>query len=476
VTPTPARFGRAADVRDEGPLLFADLHLHSRYSRATSGQMEVGTLAYWAKRKGIGLLGTGDFTHPEYFRDLQNQLEPDESGFYRLRQNDNGVRFVPSVETSHMFKQGGKGRRVHMLVIARSLETAGEINRALAARGNVAADGRPIFGFSVRHLVKLVREIDPEALLVPAHIWTPWFSVLGERSGFDSLAECFEDELPYLAAVETGLSSDPEMNWRLSQLDRLAIISNSDAHSPAKIGRECNAFRAPLTWAGLRDALLQRDRDRFRFTVEFFPEEGKYHWPGHRACKRSASPAQYRAWSGVCPVCGKLLTGGVATRVDALADRPEGYRPPAAVPDVHLVPLEELAAEAIGQNTGTKAVTALWDRVVEAGGDELRVLLFMEAEELRDAAGEKLADAILRMRRGEVLAAAGYDGVYGTIRIFGGEAAAPAASGAQLNLLSLESLPAAARPQALAHRQSPIAPGGVKSPPRKKKPWPPYGL
>ncbi|MBN1594869.1 DNA helicase UvrD [candidate division FCPU426 bacterium] len=414
------RTGCAADLQEEAQaLVFADLHLHSKYSRATSGQMEVQNLYYWGQRKGIRLLGTGDFTHPEYFRELNRHLEKDDSGFYRLRGSDDQVLFVPTAETSHIFKQGGKTRRIHMLLLASNLESAGEINRALAARGNVASDGRPIFGFSVRHLCKLLREIDPQILLVPAHIWTPWFSVLGERSGFDSLEECFEDELPYLAAVETGLSSDPEMNWRLSQLDGLSIISNSDAHSPARIGRECNAFCGPLTWQKLRETLLRRDRDIFRFTVEFFPEEGKYHWPGHSQCKISLPPEEYRRLQGICPVCRKPLTGGVASRVEMLADRPSGYHPPGAVPSVHLVPLEEVIAEALKKNTGTKAVQMMWDRMLEEGRNEMQVLLFMPEAEIAALAGDEISQAVMKMRRGEVEAVAGYDGVYGRIQIRG---------------------------------------------------------
>jgi uncharacterized protein (TIGR00375 family) len=419
-------------------LIFADLHIHSRYSRATSGQMEVETLAYWAKRKGIGLLGTGDFTHPRHFQDLNDKLELDASGFYRLRQGDNGVRFVPTAEVSNMFKQNGRGRRVHTLIIARSLESVREINRALASRGNVASDGRPIFGFSVRHLCKLLRGIDPETLVIPAHIWTPWFSVLGERSGFDTLAECFEEELPFVSGIETGLSSDPEMNWRLSQLDPFAVISNSDAHSPAKIGRECNAFRAPLTWDSLRDILRTRDRGRFRFTVEFFPEEGKYHWPGHQACGVVFSPEQYRELSGCCPVCKKALTGGVASRVEMLADRPLGYVPQNAVPSIHLVPLDEVIGEALGKKSTNKPVQTLWDQLVEEAGNEMAVLLFLPEAELRHLAGERIADAIMKMRRGEVQAVPGYDGVYGHIRIFGSAGVEPSTglvSAPQLPLL-----------------------------------------
>jgi uncharacterized protein (TIGR00375 family) len=461
-------FGRVVDLGpDPGELVFADLHVHSRYSRATSPAMEPETMAAWARRKGVGLLGTGDFTHPEHFRDLKDKLEPDPSGFYRLRREDQGVRFVPTAEVANMYSQGGRGRRVHLLIVARDLESAGEINRALASRGNVASDGRPIFGFSARHLVALVRAADPEALVIPAHIWTPWFSVLGERSGFDSLAECFEEELPHIAAVETGLSSDPEMNWRLSQLDPFTIISNSDAHSPAKLAREANAFRGPLTRDGLRAVLTGRDREGFRFTVEFFPEEGKYHWPGHRECGVSASPAQYLAWRGTCPVCSRALTAGVASRVEALADRPEGAVRSGAVPSVHLVPLEELVAEALGQRPGTKAVAALWDRLIEQGGSELNVLLRLDAGALREVGGERVAEAVLRMRRGEVEIAPGHDGVYGAVRIFGARVGEPSpGSRDQLPLLPVGS--GAGSPAPKPARTAPK----VERPARgKAKPW-----
>ncbi|MCK5243235.1 DNA helicase UvrD [bacterium] len=417
------RSGHVIDLQEHPEsLYFADLHIHSRFSRATSKQMEVQTLYYWAQRKGIQLMGTGDFTHPEYFKELKEHLEMDPSGFYRVRGCDDKVMFVPSAETSHIYKQGGKTRRVHMLIIARTLESVQEINRALAARGNVASDGRPIFGFSARHLCTLVREIDPDTLMVPAHIWTPWFSVLGERSGFDSLAECFEDELSFISAIETGLSSDPEMNWRLSQLDNLAIISNSDAHSPSKIGRECNAFRGPMTRTKLWETLRNRDTDTFRFTVEFFPEEGKYHWPGHSNCKVSLSPEAYREAQGICPVCRKPVTGGVASRVEMLADRPEGYIPEKAVPSVHLVPLDEVISEAMGKGPATKGVQMVWDRLIEEGRNEMNILMFMPAGQVREIAGEKVARAVMQMRQGEVQAIAGYDGIYGRVKIFGHEA------------------------------------------------------
>lgn len=433
---TPSiRPGRVADLPGQpDSLVFADLHIHSRFSRATSSQMEVDALGAWGERKGIGLLGTGDFTHPVYYEDLKTRLEADESGFYRLKNRDCPVRFTPTAEISTIYKQGGKTRRVHTLLIASSLEAVREINRALASRGNVAADGRPIFGFSARHLCQLVRGLDPECLVIPAHIWTPWFSVLGEQSGFDSLAECYEEELPHIAAVETGLSSDPEMNWRLSQLDSVALISNSDAHSPSKIGRECNAFQGPLTASGLREVLRTRDAGRFRFTVEFFPEEGKYHWPGHAKCGPAVPPRRYREWDGVCPVCRKRLTGGVASRVEALADRPEGFRPAGAVPSVHLIPLEEVLSECLGKGVHTKTTQTAWDGLIREGKNELRVLLFMPPEQIREIAGERVAAAVERMRRGDVTALPGYDGIFGKIKVWG-NGSETAAQGPQMNLL-----------------------------------------
>lgn len=405
-------------------LVFADLHIHSKYSRATSPQMEVTALHYWAKRKGIGLLGTGDFTHPQYFQELKDKLEPHPSGFYQVRGYDDGVLFVPTVETSHIYKQGGRTRRVHMLTIARSLESAQEINRALARRGNIASDGRPILGLPAKALVQLVRAIDDQTLMIPAHIWTPWFSVLGEKSGFDSLEECFEEEMDMISGIETGLSSDPEMNWRLSQLDRFTIISNSDAHSPSKIGRECNAFASPLTWASLSQGLWDKTDTTLRFTVEFFPEEGKYHWPGHSKCKMPVSPADFLKLEGLCPVCQRPLTNGVASRLEMLADRSEGYRPKGALPSVHLVPLEEVIGEAMGKRPASKAVQLQLDRMLDQGISELELLIRTPLDDIEALSNGRIREAVQRMRNGQVRTVAGYDGEYGKILLFAGEGTA----------------------------------------------------
>ncbi len=435
------RYGCVKDLAlGREKLVFADLHIHSKYSRATSPQMDVVSLHYWAKRKGIGLMGTGDFTHPQYFQELKDHLEPHASGFYQVRGYDDSVLFVPTVETSHIYKQSGKTRRVHMLTIARSLESAQEINRALARRGNIASDGRPILGLPAKGLVRLVRDIDDHTLMVPAHIWTPWFSVLGEKSGFDSLEECFEEELDMISAIETGLSSDPEMNWRLSQLDPYTIISNSDAHSPAKVGRECNAFSHPLTWEKLRMSLREKAKSTLRFTVEFFPEEGKYHWPGHSNCKMPVSPADFLKLEGLCPVCHRPLTNGVASRLEMLADRPEGYRPKAALPSVHLVPLDEVIAEAMGKRPASKAVQLQLDRMLDHDLGELELLIRTPLNDIEALSSSRIREAVQRVRQGQVQAQPGYDGVYGKIGLFTDQekngAQKRTLSAPQLNLIS----------------------------------------
>jgi uncharacterized protein (TIGR00375 family) len=330
----------------------ADLHLHSRYSRATSRDMEVESLARWARKKGITLLGTGDFTHPTYFAELTSKLTPAEPGLYRLKEGERDIRFMLQVEVSNVYQQGGRLRKIHTLLYAPSLEAAARLNTALARRGKLLADGRPTFSFSVKELCRIVFDVAPDAVLVPAHAWTPWFSLFGSQSGFDSLQEAFDGCFDRIFAIETGLSSDPSMNWRLSALDGIALMSNSDAHSPSRLGRECNVFAGPLDYWALWEAVRARDPSRFLYTVEFFPEEGKYHYDGHRACGIRCSPAETRASRLRCPVCQRPLTVGVMHRVEALADRPAGTMPPRAIPFKRLVPLEEIIAAAVGKGSG----------------------------------------------------------------------------------------------------------------------------
>jgi uncharacterized protein (TIGR00375 family) len=396
----------------------ADFHVHSKYSRATSKDMEVETLARWAKKKGITLLGTGDFTHPTYFAELRSKLEPLGNGLLRLKKEDQGVRYILTTEVCNIYSQNGKVRRIHNLIFAPSFEIVEAIRSKLGTLGKLSSDGRPIFSFSAKELVKMILDISLDCLIVPAHAWTPWFSVFGANSGFDSIEECFGEMSSYIRAIETGLSSDPEMNWRLSVLDALTLISNSDAHSPSRLGREANAFDCELDYKEIVETIRKKDRRKFLFTIEFFPEEGKYHYDGHRQCGVIFSPSQTRANHYLCPKCQKKLTVGVMHRVEELADRPEGFIPKNAIPSIHLIPLEEVIAEAMGYRVGTKAVETEYERLVERGGSEFRVLLEATPEELASYVSAKILEAIVRMRQGKVSIIPGHDGVYGKITLF----------------------------------------------------------
>ena len=404
----------------------ADFHVHSKYSRATSREMGVESLARWARLKGVTLLGTGDFTHPTYFAELRAALEPDGGGLLRPKRGDRDLRFILTVEVSNVYSQDGAVRRIHTLIFAPGFEAAAKLNLALGRLGKLSADGRPTFGFPARELAELTLSIAPDGFLVPAHAWTPWYSVFGANSGFDSLEECYGPAASEIHAIETGLSSDPAMNWRWSALDRVALLSNSDAHSPSRLMREANVFDAELTYRGVLDAIRARDPRRFLFTIEFFPEEGKYHYDGHRACGVSWPPAETRRRQRRCPVCGKSVTVGVLHRVESLADRPEGWQPPRAIPGVHLVPLQELVAEALGQGVETMGVEQEYLRLVQAGGSELSILLDLPEPELARVCPPRIAEGIRRMRAGQVTVKPGYDGVYGVVKTLGEEGATPA--------------------------------------------------
>lgn len=396
----------------------ADLHLHSKYSRATSRDMEVETLALWAKRKGIKLLGTGDFTHPLYFLDLKSKLRPLGNGLFFLKEDPQGTHFMLTAEVSNMFTQGGRGRRVHTLIFAPSFEVVERINSQLGKLGRLGSDGRPIFGFSAKDLLKMVLDISPDCLLIPAHAWTPWFSIFGANSGFDSIPECFAEESKYIYSIETGLSSDPEMNWRLSALDDITLISNSDAHSPGKIGREANIFDCQLSYPAIMEAIRKKDPRKILFTVEFFPEEGKYHFDGHRNCNILFSPQETKKHNALCPVCGKRLTVGVMNRVEELADRPEGAVPPKPIPALHMVPLDEIIADALRVGAGSASVEKEYLRLVERGGSEFDILLELSPEELSSFTPPLILEGILRVREGRLKITPGYDGVFGKIQIF----------------------------------------------------------
>jgi len=406
----------------------ADFHIHSKYSRATSSQMDLEHLDKAAKIKGIKVLGTGDFTHPEWFNNLKEKLEPAEPGLFTLKTPQStrpGVvdetRFILTAEISCIYSKGGRVRKIHILIFAPNFEIVEKINTQLSWIGNLKADGRPMLGLEAKELAKIVLNICEDCLIVPAHAWTPWFSIFGSRSGFDSIEECFEDYSKYIYSLETGLSSDPPMNWRLSSLDKITLISCSDAHSPAKIGREANVFDTELSYNGIIEAIKKKDPQKFLYTIEFFPEEGKYHYDGHRNCGISCSPTETKKYNGICPVCGRPLTVGVLNRVEQLADRPEGFKPENAIPYKSLIPLEEIIAEALGLGVGTKEVEKEYLSLIKKFGSEFNVLLNVSLSDLKLATLPEVAEGISRVREGKVRVEPGYDGVYGKIKIFSEE-------------------------------------------------------
>jgi uncharacterized protein (TIGR00375 family) len=410
---------------------YADLHVHSKYSRATSRDLDLEHLAHWAARKGIGVVATGDFTHPAWCAELKDKLVPAEPGLFRLRDDlasgvaatlpaacRNPVRFMLEVEISTIYKKCDKTRKVHHLIYAPGFATVDRINARLARIGNIASDGRPILGLDSRDLLEIALESDPGAYFIPAHIWTPWFAALGSQSGFDSIAECYGDLAGNIFAVETGLSSDPAMNWRVSFLDRFRLVSSSDAHSPGKLGREATAFDCELDYFAIRRAL--ESGKGFAGTVEFFPEEGKYHLDGHRKCNVRLTPRETLAAGGRCPACGEPVTIGVEHRVEALADRHDAtVAPPATAGAVaNLVPLPEVLSEIAGSGPASKAVERSYDKVIATLGPELFVLQQAPVEDVARTASPLLAEALARLRRGEVIREAGYDGEYGVIKLF----------------------------------------------------------
>ncbi len=409
----------------------ADLHIHSHFSRATSKDLTLEHLARWAQLKGVHVVGTGDIAHPGWLQEMRARLQPAEDGLFRL--NDDlaasveqtvpptcqaPVRFLLGGEISSIYKKHGQTRKVHNVIFAPDFDAVAKIQAALEKIGNIRADGRPILGLDARDLLEIILTINPACHLIPAHIWTPWFALLGSKSGFDSVEECFGDLTPSIFALETGLSSDPPMNWRISNLDRYTLVSNSDAHSPQKLAREATLFNTELSYTALFRALQTGDPATFQGTVEFFPEEGKYHLDGHRKCNICWDPAATRAHQGLCPVCGKEVTIGVMHRVETLADRPPGQRPPRPAPFVSLIPLPEILGQVYTVGAGSRQVEQEYNKLLARLGPELFILQAAPLTEIARAGGERLADGIGRMRRGQVQADAGYDGEYGVIRLF----------------------------------------------------------
>ncbi len=398
--------------------VFSDLQLHSKHAMATSKEMDLEHMAAGAKAKGLNLIGTGDFTHPAWFAEMKSKLEPAEGdGLFTYR----GMTWMLSGEVSTIYRQDGKARKVHHLVYAPSFEIVAQVNDALSSHGNLASDGRPILtGIDSAELVEILTEISDSVVVVPAHAWTPWFSVFGSKSGFDSLKECYGDQTGRIFAIETGLSSDAPMNWRLSSLDSVALMSNSDSHSPNpwRLGREANVFDVPhMTYREVFDAVRLRDVSRFKFMIEVDPSYGKYHFTGHKKCGVSLAPAEALRLANKCPKCGKKMTIGVLQRVEELADRPEGFVRQGSTPTRHLLPLYEVISYATGvRRLYVKSVIEEQDRLTRAFGSELKVLLDAPKEELLKVTKEKVADAIVACREDKVKIEPGYDGVYGVPR------------------------------------------------------------
>lgn len=399
--------------------VITDLHLHSKYSRACSKELTIPNIAKVCERKGIQLVGTSDVTHPAWRAHLSETLDHLGDGAYGLKDGSSKTRFLLTTELSCIYKRGGKTRRVHHVIVFPHLEAVDGLIQELTRRGcNLKADGRPILGLDSEVLLKILLEISPEILLIPAHAWTPWFAVFGSQSGFDSLEECFGDLSPHIHAIETGLSSDPEMNRRLSALDQVFLVSNSDAHSLDKLGREASVFEMETPcFKELRSILVNKEVKKFIETIEFFPEEGKYHTDGHRACNFSCEPKETKRRGGICPVCGKPLTIGVLHRVDDLADRDASiHQGGVLVPYRYIIPLVELVAGIMNVGVTSKKVKAEVDRMIQSGIPEFSILLDASPEVLYRIAKKEIADAILAMRKGEVERIAGYDGEFGIIR------------------------------------------------------------
>lgn len=432
-----------------------DFHIHSKYSRATAKDTDVDNLVKWAKIKGVNVLGTGDFTHPLWLKELKEKLEPAEDGLFKYKEkkvkNNNGfvinnnhkseLRFILTTEISSIYSKNGKTRKIHNLVFAPSFEVVEKINTHLGWIGNLKSDGRPILGLDSKELAKIVFNISEDCLLIPAHAWTPWFSIFGSNSGFDSIDECFEEYTKYIYSIETGLSSDPEMNWRWSALDNITLISNSDAHSPSKIGREANIFEGNgIDYKLIAEAIKCGSNTELKLikTIEFFPEEGKYHWDGHRNCELCLSPEESFKYNNICPRCGKPLTIGVMNRIMKLADRKNSSTSLGTgkkrVPFQRFIPLPEIIADVLGIGVGTKGVDGYYKSLIRVFGNEFKVLLEAKKEEIAAVSLPDIGEAVEKVRKGDVKISPGFDGEFGKIHIFGEGKEKPKSVGGQNTL------------------------------------------
>jgi uncharacterized protein (TIGR00375 family) len=429
--------------------VIADLQIHSKYSRACSQDLIPGNIGIWADKKGIGIIGTGDFTHPLWLKELKENLVETKPGLYQLKDKTTKAYFLLSAEVSSIYKQGDKVRRIHNMILAPDFEAVDRIIEALNKLGcNLKSDGRPIIGVHSDELVKIVLDADPRNVIIPAHAWTPHFGLFGSLSGFDSVEEAFGDQAKHIFAIETGLSSDPKMNWQVSQLDKYSLVSNSDAHSLRKIGREANVFEIPedkINYDTVIKVIKDKDTKSFLYTIEFFPEEGKYHLDGHADHKFSCFPAETRKYKGICPVCGKKLLVGVLNRVEGLGDRKYGFIPPNAIPYKNVIPLEEVIAETYGVGVGSAKVQRMYEQLVNnpsqpplklRGGEtakkpplnirggrgsyytEFEILLDLPKEKIAEVSDPMIAESIMRIREGNVHIEGGYDGIFGKIHIY----------------------------------------------------------
>jgi len=409
--------------------VIADLHIHSRFSRATSQRMNIDEITRFARIKGLNLVGTGDFTHPKWLEELTEELTEilDTDLYGTTKHKASPIRFMITAEVSTIFTVEGSVKKIHHVILTPSLETAVQINERLKLYGDLSIDGRPTLDMNAPQLVEEVMQVSDENVVIPSHAWTPWFSIFGAFSGFDRVEDCYQDMTKHISALETGLSSDPPMNWRLSALDKFALVSNSDSHSgwPWRIGREANVFELErLTYQEVFDAIRKKDPKRFNFTIETYPAYGKYHWTGHRNCDVSLSPQEAVKFGNRCPVCRRKLTKGVEQRVEELADRRDGFKPEGAIGYMHLLPLSEIIATVLGVSyPGAQKVWNIYNPLIARFGDEYTVLIDATGEEMSRIVDPRIAEAVVRVREEKTRVIPGYDGVYGQLVIFeeGGE-------------------------------------------------------
>ncbi len=401
-----------------------DLHIHSKYSRACSKHLELPTIAKTCEVRGIDVVVTGDFTHPRWFEHMKEWLVEDTEGIYKLKDDSSKTRFMIGTEVSNIKKHKGETRRVHNLVFAPNIEVAETFNNLLDSKGfNLKSDGRPILGMISKDLLQMMKDVDERMELIPAHAWTPWFAIFGSKSGYDSLEEAFDELAPHVFAIETGLSSDPLMNWRCSMLDDITLISNSDAHSPQKLGREANVLKfgneKDVTYDNIMRIIREGKGDEFLYTIEFYPEEGKYHVDGHRTCNFSCEPEETKKYGGLCPTCKKPLVIGVLNRVVSLADRTEAEaKKVGRIPYKSLVPLPEIIADTFQCGVATKRVAAAYEALIAAVGNEFHILLDAPLAAIAQASTPQIAEAVKRVRAGNIVIRPGYDGVFGTVKVF----------------------------------------------------------